>query len=139
MSQTKDKSSAPRWWKPYWILLIIATIILGITMPFFTSIPFETSIMYMILTLGFLGLAYLGRVKQSLHLNRIMYILLGVFIGGVSWVVSLPFLNGLIVQGIDESTVTIVSLVVYFGILGPIIGDLIGRARNYKGPDQYQP
>ena len=139
MSQTKDKSSEPRWWKPYWILLIIATIILGITMPFITSIPFETSIMYMILTLGFLGLAYLGRVKQSLHLNRIMYILLGVFIGGVSWVVSLPFLNGLIVQGIDESTVTIVSLVVYFGILGPIIGDLIGRARNYKGPDQYQP
>ena len=116
----------------------MAIIILGITMPFFTSIPFKISVMYMVISIVSLSFAYLGRVKQSIHLNRIMYILLGVCIGGFIWVASIPFLNSFIAQGYDELAVTVVSLVVFFGLLGSLIGDLIGRARNYKGPGRYQ-
>ncbi len=41
-------------------------------------------------------------------------------------------------RGLDESVVAVGSLVVCFAI-GAYIGDLIGKARHYKGPRQYQP
>lgn len=69
-----------------------------------------------------------------------MYLLLGFVIGGVIWMVSLPLFVRLTAraQGYDELFFVVVSLIVCFGG-GCVIGDLIGRARNYKGPGRYQP
>jgi MFS family permease len=128
----------PCWWKPYWVTLFIATIIVGITVPIFMQFPFEKAVTYMAIALIAEGIAYYGRVKQSISLNRIMYILLGTFIGGVFWIVSAFFLSRIFTQGFSEDAAIIVSLAVCFGF-GALLGDLIGRARYYKGPEQYQP
>ena len=119
-NQTEKEISKPqpRWWKPYWITLFIATIIVGITVPIFMQFPFEKAVTY--------------------GLNRIMYILLGTFIGGVFWIVSAFFLSRIFTQGFSEDAAIIVSLAVCFGF-GALLGDLIGRARHYKGPERYQP
>jgi hypothetical protein len=136
--EEKSSKSEPRWWKPYWIALFIMTIVVGVTLPFFVHFPLEKAVTYIALTLIVEGIAYYGRVKQSIGLNRIMYILLGVFIGGVIWIISAFFLSRIFTQGPNEDVAIVVSLVVCFG-LGALIGDLIGRARHYKGPKQYQP
>jgi VIT1/CCC1 family predicted Fe2+/Mn2+ transporter len=135
---TSKPKREPRWWKPYWITLFIATIIVGVSVPIFTHFPLEKAATYLALALIAEGIAYYGRVKQSITLNRIMYILLGVFIGGVLWIISAFFLSRIFTQGPNEDVAIVVSLAVCFG-LGALIGDSIGRARHYKGPEQYQP
>lgn len=138
MPEAKTNTSKPRWWKPYWITLVIVTIILGVIVPFFMHVSFEKAATYLILALIAEGIAYYGRVRPSISLNRIMYILLGAPIGFVLWIISAAFLSGIYAQGPSEDVAIIVSLAVCFG-LGALIGELIGRARHYKGPEQYQP
>jgi hypothetical protein len=139
-NQTEDKISKPepRWWKPYWIILVIATIVIGITLPFRQGISWEQAIILLAFFLVVEGIAYYARVKVSIRLNRVMYILLGAPIGFVLWLVAATFLSRIYTQGFSEDIAIIVSLAVCFGI-GALIGDLIGRARHYKGPEQYQP
>ena len=138
MPNNETKPPEPKWWKPYWIILVISIIILGITMPYFTSIPFETSIFYMIITLIGLGIAYLVRVKQSIQINKMLYIILGICIAFPIWMISIPIQNRLYAQGYNDWLIFIVGLVGWFGV-GCLIGFIIGRARNWKGPERYQP
>ena len=137
--KTKDKSSNPEpsWWKPYWIIIAIATIVVGLTLPFARGMSWEQAIALLVFFLVIEGIAYYARVKISNRLNRIMYILLGVPIGFVLWLMPLYFLSRIPPQGVKDIAL-IVSIAVCFGI-GALIGDLIGKARNYKGPRQYQP
>ena len=93
----------------------------------------------MVSTLFFIGIAYLIRVKQSIQINKILYIILGNCISFFIWMISIPIQNGLIAQGYNEYAVTIVFLVVFVGLIGSLIGLLIGRLRNWKGPGTYQP
>lgn len=140
MSEVKTQVSKPkpRWWTPYWIIIVIATIVLGITIPFFSQIPLERAVIYLVIALVAEGIAYYGRVRPSISLNRVMYILLGAPIGFVLWFISMLFLSRIYTQGRSEDVAIIVSLVVCFGI-GALIGDMIGRIRHYEGPKQYQP
>lgn len=80
-------------------------------MAYFTSIPFETSIMYIGPTFFCIGITYLIRVKQSIQINKILYIILGTCIAFFVWMISIPIQNGLIVKGYNEYAVTIVFLV----------------------------
>ena len=107
-------------------------------MPYFTNIPLETSIMYMVITLIALGIAYLVRIKQSTQINKILYIILGICIAFPIWMISIPIQNRLYVQGYNDWLIFIVGLVGWVGI-GCLIGLFIGRARNWKGPGRYQP
>jgi hypothetical protein len=119
-------------------MLVIATIVIGITLPFRESISWEQAIILLAFFLVVEGIAYYARVKVSIRLNRVMYILLGAPIGFVLWLIAATFLSRIYTQGLSEDIAIIVSLAVCFGI-GALIGDLIGRARHYKGPEQYQP
>lgn len=139
---SKDKihqKAKPKWFTSYWIMIVVATIIVGVMLPIFEHIPLERAVLFLILVLAAEGLAYYGRVKRSLNLNRIMYILIGVPIGFVLWFIVMLFSINIFGQGIDEDFVFVTAtLAACFGV-GAFIGDLIGRARCYKGPEQYQP
>jgi zinc transporter ZupT len=111
---------------------------LGIIIPLISHIPLETAVIYLVIALVFEGIAYYARVRPSISLNRAMYILLGVTIGGFLWLVSMIFLSRIYTQGLSEDVVIVIILIVCLGI-GALIGDTIGRLRDYKGPEQYQP
>jgi hypothetical protein len=141
VSEGKAKKPEPRWWRPYWVVIVIATIALGIIIPLFSKIPLDRALTYLIIALVAEGVAYYGRVRPSVKLNRVMYILLGVPIGFVFWFISMLFLSRIYIfnQGdLTEDIAIVVSLIVCFGA-GAWIGDLIGSYRDYKGPEQYQP
>jgi hypothetical protein len=129
----------PRWWKPYWISLVLVTISIGALCPLLFRTPLTNSILYIGLAVAMEGVAYYGRVKQSLKLNRIMYILLGVPIGFVLWYIFWLLIVRNILPNVDENiALGILSLAVCYGI-GALIGDLIGKLRHYRGPEKYQP
>ena len=138
MSKTENKKLEPGWWKPYWIVLVIATIVIGLTLPIFSHIPLESAIIYTVLALIAEGIAYYGRVRPSIRLNRVMYILIGVPVGFVLWYISWFFVLRPMFPRAGQDTLALLSLAVCFGI-GAFIGELIGRIRHYKGPEQYQP
>jgi hypothetical protein len=131
----------PKWWKPYWIIIVVATIAIGIALPIFQAVPLEHATIYTILALVVEGIAYYARVRPSIRINRIMYILLGVPIGFVFWFVSMLFFSRIYFFNrgdLTEDIAIVVSLIVCFGA-GAWIGDMIGESRDYAGPEQYQP
>src|SRR4030042_4250755 len=115
-NQTKDKTPKPEpgWWKTYWMIIVIATIVIGITLPFTRGFSWEQAIASLALCLVFEGIAYYARTRVSIRLNRIMYILLGVPIGFVLWLIAGYLLSRIYTQGLSEDIAIIVSLVVCF-------------------------
>jgi hypothetical protein len=137
-NQSKPK---PRWFTPYWAILIVLTIIVtGIALPVFGHQSPEKAVFYTVAALLVIGLAIYGRVKLSTTLNKAMYVgVLGFAIGCLLWfvgliiaVVSLPHSDG------TEDVLFVVLTALSFTV-GPLIGYLIGKARNFKGPEQYSP
>jgi hypothetical protein len=112
---------------------------MGVLSPLLFKTSWTNSIGYMAIALVVEGIAFYGRVKQSLKLNRIMYVLLGAPIGFALWFISIIFIESTFYpQAANDSVFFIGSMIVCFGI-GALIGDFVGKLRNYKGPGPYQP
>ena len=136
---SKEPKPKPKWFTPYWIALFVSTIIvLGIVFPVIGHVSFERAIFYLVVALLFEGLGFYVRVKtSSMKTNRVMYIVLfGAFFGCWFSIVALIFLSRMGFQEINEYV--IITWVGCFA-LGGLMGDLIGKIRHYKGPEQYQP
>jgi hypothetical protein len=89
--------------------------------------------------LFFEGLVDYARLKPSIKLNRVMYILMVVPIGFVLWLISwLLVVKVVYPRAGQDLAAVILSLIVCFDIEA-LIDDFIGRLRHYKGPGQYQP
>jgi len=140
-SNPKLPKPKPKWFTPYWFALFVSTIILGsIILPIFGNQSLDRAIPYTVIALMILGLGYYARVKPSMTLNKLVYIgLVGSFIGCVLWftgliiaILSLPRTEAV------ENTLFIFLTTMSFTV-GPIIGYFIGKARNFKGPEQYSP
>jgi hypothetical protein len=126
-----------KWVKPYSIIIAAATIIIGITLPFTQNITLGAAILILILALVVEGLVHYVRFLPSLTLNRGTYILIGIPIGFVIWLDLTAFYIS-INRWVNENFIIIFgSLAACLGI-GALIGDLIGKLRKYKGPEQYQ-
>ena len=134
--------SKPRWWTPYWIVLVVAIIIIGVVIPVFLNFNVERSILISGLFLFVLGLAYYVRVKPSIIINRIVYIVgFGFLFGTIIWMFlyASGFFKWMVnAFSLIEDEGVALSLVLCFGI-GAILGELFGKHRNYKGPEQYSP
>ncbi len=63
-----------------------------------------------------------------------MYILLGVPIGFVLWFLIMLLSNSILGEVNDVIFIAILGICF---VIGCFIGDLIGRTRHYKGPEQY--
>lgn len=105
-------------------------------LPFFGYISLERAAFYLVVALLIESLGFYVRIKTpSMKTNRIMYIVLfGAFFGCWFSIGSLIFLSRLGFYEINEYV--IITWIGCFA-LGGLIGDLIGKIRHYKGPNQY--
>jgi len=131
----KKESSKPKYWKKFWIAIIISYIGTVITLLFFSTNIIRTLVLGLIFGIA-LGIAYYIRVKPSLKINKIIYILSGVFIiGGGFWFLYM-------LAGISRFIVSLgswyiqlnVFLMLSLFVIGGLIGYLIGKKTNYRLP-----
>jgi CDP-diglyceride synthetase len=136
--QSKEQKQKPKWFTPYWIAIFVSTVILlGIILPVFGHVSLETALFILIVGLFIEAFGFYVRIKQpSLRTNRIIYIVLFSLFFGCWFSIAAIALMDRIDNQIDAFTV---SVLVGCFVLGGVLGDLIGRMRNYKGPNQYQP
>jgi len=139
--QFNKSKPRPKWFVPYWFALFVSTIIVvGIILPFFGDLSLDRAIVYTIFALMVLGFGYYVRVKPSITLNKLVYIgLLGFLIGCLFWFIGLFIALFSVSLEVAEGNVFFVILTTLSFTLGPIVGYLIGKARNFKGPEQYSP
>lgn len=125
-----------------WFVLIVANIVITILMGYFLRIPIERQAIILTILLLSSGFAYYIRIRPSKSGNRAFFIAVGVLsIGFVLWfiVTSILLFSGLCWQivsstgNIGDDFVVFTTLILCW-IVGGIIGDLIGRKRNYIIP-----
>ncbi|MCW4015528.1 MAG: hypothetical protein NWF06_04090 [Candidatus Bathyarchaeota archaeon] len=135
LKMAESKGSKPRWWKPYWIITAVMTLILCLALPFFTGVTMERAVIGLVATFLCMGFAYYIRVRPSFKVNRALFILLGITpLGFVLWVICIYVLNRTALIG-ESGTwpIAVLCFVVCFG-LGALIGDWIGKKRHYILP-----
>ena len=138
MSKVKAKGSKPWWWKP----LLMASILICIVSAVSVFFLFDVSLVRVVvgLVLSFLGIcfAYYIRVRPSMTVNRVIYILFGggvtywiIFGGGafIIWATGLPPPAHYLGPWISS-----IMLFIAPWIIGAFIGDWIGKRRNYLLP-----
>ena len=138
MSEQQSKKQRPRWYTAYWIVIIALTTVIGFILILFRQTNFEFGILSLVIILLVEFAAYYVRVKPSLTLNRIMYIMVGVPLGFVIWISFwMLIMRQIYPQGSKSWTIVILSIIGCYAVAF-LIGDLVGRLRHYKGPEQYQ-
>ncbi|MDH5460866.1 MAG: hypothetical protein OEX09_01375 [Candidatus Bathyarchaeota archaeon] len=128
--------SKPWWWKPLWISVILSAIALGVVGYILWHVPLERLAGGLALTLFCISISYYIRIKPSMRVNRVLYILLGISpIGFSLWIL-------IALSGIGKFLATLgpcgilasMLLLPIPYIIGVFIGDWIGRKRNYRLP-----
>jgi hypothetical protein len=132
-TDVKTKIPKPRWWNAVWIGTVLAIIASGIIFYFTFHTTLERLILEFFLIFLCVGIAYYIRIKPSIRINKIVYVLLGISPFGFSLSVGYAFFIGRYVTGWLMGWFNIIVTV---GILitGGLIGDWIGRRRNYQLP-----
>ena len=131
----KKESSKPKYWKRFWIAVIISYIGTIITLLFFQTNIIRTLLLGLIFGIA-LGIAYYIRIKPSLKTNKIVYIIFGVTpIGFGLWLLYMftgmsRFLVSLGSWYIQLNILIMISIFV----IGGLIGNLIGKKTDYRLP-----
>lgn len=135
MSEVKAKVSKPGWWRPLWIAVLVMTIALGMAGHFLLHAPLERVVGGVALTFLCIGIAYYIRVRPSMRVNRIVYILFGITpIGFVLWIfLAVSGIGRWLTNNLGGWPSFIVCFTVPY-IIGAFIGDWIGKRRNYRLP-----
>ena len=127
-----QKMSKPSWWKPLWIVSALGIVISALVLFLIGYTALERIILGVVFAFLCLGVAYYIRVRPSITVNRVVYIGLGIGIGWVMWVIYVVSGIGRWVNG----TLGVwPDLIIGFAVLytvGALIGDRIGKRRNYK-------
>jgi DNA-binding HxlR family transcriptional regulator len=138
---SKQSKAKPKWFTPYWIVLFVSTIIVtGVVIPVFGQQSLDKAFFYTILGLLIIGFGFYVRIKPSMKINKLIYVgVLGFVVGCLFWFIGLFIAFFSISLEVAEGNVFFVILTTLSFTLGPIVGYLIGKARNFKGPQQYSP
>jgi len=133
MADAKTKAPKPRWWRPLWIAVVILTLASGILSFFVLHMPLQHAVIWTVVAFVCIGFAYYIRVRPSFRINRALYILLGITPFGFVISVAYAVFLGRYVTGWLMGWFNIIVIV---GILiaGGIVGDWIGKRRNYQLP-----
>ena len=139
-NENGQKPSKPKWWKPLWILTAISMVGSGVFTYFFLQREFIRIIIYEIIFFLVLGGAYYIRVRPSIKINKLVYILFGITpVGFGLWILYAVmcgltnfchFLNNLRPYG---SWLNLTFQIILF-IIGGFIGNWIGKKRDYRLP-----
>ncbi len=133
-----QRTSKPWWWKPLWVVSALGIIIPMLLLFLIGYAPLERVILGLVFAFLGLGFAYYIRVRPSITVNRVVYIGLGIGIGWVMWVIYALSGTG---RWVTDTLGVWSSLILGFGVLytiGAIIGDRIGKKRNYQLPFSLQ-
>lgn len=135
MSGVTTNSSTPWWWKPLWIVTVLATIASAVAGYFLLDVPLARAVGGVVLTFLCIGFAYYIRVRPSMKVNRAIYILVGITPIGLSlWMLyAISGIGMFITTHFGTWTSLIIGFTVPYGI-GAFIGDWIGKRRNYSLP-----
>jgi len=135
IAEAKVSKIKPWWWKPLWIIALLATIVSGAAGYFLLDVSLARAAGGLVLAFIFIGFAYYLRVRPSLTVNRALYILLGITPLGFSlmmfYVVS--GIGSFIAAHLGPVPNLIIGFIVPY-IIGAFIGDWIGKRRNYILP-----
>ncbi len=139
-NENGQKPSKPKWWKPLWILTAISMVGSGVFTYFFLQREFIRIIIYEIIFSLVLGGAYYIRVRPSIKINKLVYILFGITpIGFGLWILYAVmcgltnfchFLNNLRPYG---PWLNLTFQIILF-IIGGFIGNFFGKKRDYRLP-----
>ena len=142
MSKEQAKKQKPKWFTLYWITIFALTIIIGFALVILNIVSFQIGILYLVVAIISESLAYYARIKPSskttFSLNRIMYILMGLPIGFFLWLILWNTSLNAFGHRINYDFVLVFGSIGICLLIGGFIGDIIGRLRHYKGPEQYQ-
>ena len=129
------ETDKPRWWRPLWIVTVLGIIVSALVLFLSGYVPLERTILGLVLAFLCLGIAYYIRVRPSMKVNRALYILLGISpIGFGLWMVwAVSGIGRWLTDMIGAFPSLIISWVVCLGI-GALIGNWIGKRRNYQLP-----
>ena len=138
MSEVKAKSSKPWWWKPLWIGTLLLAIASGIASFFLLDVSLARAIAGVALTFLGIGAAYYIRIRPSIKLNRAIYIIFGASAAGVIVQFGSMFIftaTGLPPPHNFLGFWEIISIfMIAPNLTGALIGDWIGKRRNYILP-----
>ena len=84
IAEAKVSKIKPWWWRPLWIIALLATIVYGAAGYFLLDVSLARAAGGVALAFIFIGFAYYLRVRPSLTVNRALYILLGITLLGFS-------------------------------------------------------
>jgi hypothetical protein len=128
-----QKVSKPYWWKPLWIISALG-IALSALVLFLVGFALDRVVLGLVFASICLGIAYYIRVRPSITKNRIVYICLGFGVGWIIWVVYAVSGFGLwATHMIGVWPALLISDIVFY-VVGALIGDWIGKRRNYQLP-----
>ena len=133
--ESKDSKPKPWWWTPLWVLTVIGIIVSGGVTYFVLDTTLLRTISVVIISLFVVGFAYYIRVKPSIKINRAIYIMLGITpIGFVMWIICSYVFNKMIVTSVSGTLPLFLATGTFCFGLGALIGDLVGKHRNYVLP-----
>lgn len=128
------KTVKPRWWRPLWIVTLLGIIVSGLVSFLSGYVPLERAILGLVLAFLCVGVAYYIRVRPSMTVNRVVYICLGFGVGWVMWLIyAFSGVGRFATDTIGVWPALIISDVVFY-VAGALIGDWIGKRRNYQLP-----
>lgn len=131
----KKESSKPKYWKRFWIIIIISYIGTIIALLFFSTNIIRTLLLGIFFGIV-LGIAYYIRIRPSLKINKALYIMLGVTpIGGGLWLLYMLIgMNRFLVSlGSWYIQLNILIMISIF-VIGGFIGNWIGKKVDYRLP-----
>jgi hypothetical protein len=138
MAETEVSKTKPWWWKPLWLVTMLAAIASAATGFFLFDVPLTRAIRAVVLTFLGLSIAYYIRVRPSITVNRAVYIIFGASATGL----TVQFGTALIIAatGLPPpiNFLGFLGFVILFmitpNVIGAFIGDWIGKRRNYLLP-----
>jgi hypothetical protein len=138
MAETKASKPKPWWWKPLWIGTILLTTISGVVTYFLLDVPLVRVIRGVALTFIGLGIAYYLRIRSSITVNRAVYIVFGASTTGLTVQCGSMFIFK--AMGLPPlytflgKLEIIILFIIAPNLTGALIGDWIGKRRNYMLP-----
>ena len=135
MAEAEAAKPKPWWWKPVWLISFVLTVVFGAVGCLLLDPVVLEVFGVMAVTLIFVGFSYYINARSAVKANRAMYIMLGLtVIGFFLWLIwAMSGIGKWVTHAVGSDPSLLISLVVCYGT-GALIGDLIGKKRNYVLP-----
>jgi hypothetical protein len=117
-----------------WIIFTIASVIIAVLNGYFLNISFERVSVVVATILVTFGFAFYIRIKPSRSGNRFFFIIMGICLGSFLTLLFMYFMTVTrLSRNVNANFYLVLALIIFF-VVGGLIGDWIGKRRNYAIP-----